>query len=117
MQGHKELIVWQKAMELVVAVYKLSQSFPKTETYGLATKGRGLNSVEHCPGSRPQANSGLREAFRDCQRLTRGTRNPVGDRRSPGLSPPEEPTGYRADFRNGDVVGFTAEFAVTSCRA
>jgi len=38
MQGHRDLIVWQKAMELVLAVYKLSKSFPKTETYGLASQ-------------------------------------------------------------------------------
>jgi four helix bundle protein len=38
MQGHRDLIVWQKAMDLVVAVYKLSESFPKTETYGLASQ-------------------------------------------------------------------------------
>ncbi|MGB7591362.1 MAG: four helix bundle protein [Terriglobia bacterium] len=38
MQGHKELIVWQKAMDLVVAVYKLTKSFPKTEVYGLASQ-------------------------------------------------------------------------------
>jgi len=38
MQGHKELIVWQKAMQLVVAVYKLTKSFPKTEIYGLASQ-------------------------------------------------------------------------------
>ncbi len=38
MQGHRELIFWQKAMKLVVAVYELSQSFPKTETYGLASQ-------------------------------------------------------------------------------
>lgn len=38
MQGHKELIVWQKAMHLVVAVYKLTKCFPKTEIYGLASQ-------------------------------------------------------------------------------
>ncbi len=38
MQGHKELIVWQKAMNLVEAVYKLTNSFPKTEIYGLASQ-------------------------------------------------------------------------------
>jgi four helix bundle protein len=38
MQGHKELIVWQKAMDLVVAIYKITQSFPKTEVYGLASQ-------------------------------------------------------------------------------
>jgi hypothetical protein len=30
MQGHKELIVWQKAMDLVVAIYKITQSFPES---------------------------------------------------------------------------------------
>ena len=38
MQGHKELIVWQKAKHLVVAVYKLTKCFPKTEIYGLASQ-------------------------------------------------------------------------------
>jgi len=38
MQGHKELIVWQKAMDLVIAIYRLTGSFPKTEVYGLANQ-------------------------------------------------------------------------------
>ena len=38
MQGHRELIVWQKAVDLVVAIYKLTKSFPKTEVYGLASQ-------------------------------------------------------------------------------
>ena len=38
LQGHKELAVWQKAMDLVVAVYKIAKTFPKTENYGLASQ-------------------------------------------------------------------------------
>src|SRR5438094_10584930 len=38
MKGHRELNVWQMAMDLMVAVYKLTRSFPKTETYGLASQ-------------------------------------------------------------------------------
>jgi four helix bundle protein len=38
MQGHRDLVVWQKAMDLVVAVYKLAKSFPKAELYGLASQ-------------------------------------------------------------------------------
>ena len=38
MQGHKDLIVWQKAMDLVIAVYKLTRGFPKSEAYGLTTQ-------------------------------------------------------------------------------
>jgi len=36
MRGYKDLLVWQKAMELVVAIYRVTQSFHKSETYGLA---------------------------------------------------------------------------------
>ena len=38
MQGYKDLLVWQKAMDLVVAIYRVTQSFPRTETYGLANQ-------------------------------------------------------------------------------
>lgn len=36
--SHKDLIVWQKAMDLVVLVYKLAESFPKEETYRLTSQ-------------------------------------------------------------------------------
>jgi four helix bundle protein len=35
-----DLIVWQKAHEFVLEVYKLTASFPKNETYGLASQMR-----------------------------------------------------------------------------
>ncbi|MGD0129237.1 MAG: four helix bundle protein [Terriglobia bacterium] len=38
MHGHKDLVVWQKAMDLVIAVYQLTKSFPKSEVYGLASQ-------------------------------------------------------------------------------
>lgn len=31
----KELIVWQKAKDLAVEIYKLTDQFPKSELYGL----------------------------------------------------------------------------------
>jgi len=33
--SHRDLIVWQKAMDLVVEVYRLTSCFPRTETYRL----------------------------------------------------------------------------------
>ena len=36
--SYKDLIVWQKSMDLVVAVYELTDELPKTETYGLASQ-------------------------------------------------------------------------------
>ena len=37
---YKELIVWQKAMDLAEAVHRLSKSFPKEELYGLTSQLR-----------------------------------------------------------------------------
>jgi four helix bundle protein len=34
-KSYKDLIVWQKAIDLVVAVYRQSKTFPNDETYGL----------------------------------------------------------------------------------
>ena len=36
----QDLLVWRKAHEFVLAVYRLTSSFPKTETYGLAQQMR-----------------------------------------------------------------------------
>lgn len=37
---YKQLIVWQKAMELVLEVYGLTEKFPKSEIYGLTSQIR-----------------------------------------------------------------------------
>lgn len=37
---YKELIVWQKAVALVTEVYSVSDTFPKTEVYGLVSQMR-----------------------------------------------------------------------------
>lgn len=39
-QSFRELIVWQRAMQLTVAVYKLTQKFPRDEQYGLTSQIR-----------------------------------------------------------------------------
>lgn len=36
--SYKELIVWQKSMELVKIIYLLTDQFPKDELYGLASR-------------------------------------------------------------------------------
>ncbi len=35
---YKDLIVWQKSMNLVKEIYLLAKSFPKTEEYGLSSQ-------------------------------------------------------------------------------
>ena len=39
-QSYKDLVAWQKAVELVVRVYKLTRRFPKEEIYGLTAQMR-----------------------------------------------------------------------------
>lgn len=37
---YKDLIVWQKSMDLVIAIYKLTDSLPSSEKYGLSSQMR-----------------------------------------------------------------------------
>ena len=39
-KGFQDLLVWQKAHHFVLAVYRLTKSFPKSETYGLTSQFR-----------------------------------------------------------------------------
>ena len=39
-KSFKELIVWQKAHQFVLAVYKMTKSFPKEEIFGLTSQFR-----------------------------------------------------------------------------
>ena len=38
MSSYKELIVWQKSIQLVIDIYKLTEVFPKDECYGLVSQ-------------------------------------------------------------------------------
>ncbi len=38
--SHRELVVWQKAMDLVVLIYSITEKLPKTEIYGLTAQMR-----------------------------------------------------------------------------
>ena len=38
--SYKDLIVWQKSLDLAVEIYKLSSLFPKEEVYGLTSQIR-----------------------------------------------------------------------------
>ena len=50
MRPHRNLEAWGKAVDFVVLVYKLTESFPKEEKFGLAfsnQEGRRLDTGEH----------------------------------------------------------------------
>ncbi len=38
--SYRNLIVWQKAMDMVVLLYEQTENFPKTEQYGLTSQMR-----------------------------------------------------------------------------
>lgn len=39
-KSYRDLLVWQKAIDLVVQAYQATGAFPKSETYGLASQIR-----------------------------------------------------------------------------
>ena len=39
-RSYKDLVAWQKSMDLVAAVYRASQGFPKEEIFGLVSQTR-----------------------------------------------------------------------------
>lgn len=40
MKSYQELIVWQKSVDLCVLIYKITDTFPKSELYGLTNQIR-----------------------------------------------------------------------------
>ncbi len=44
MESYRELIVWQKGMDLAVACYQLTKAFPKEELYGMTSQIRRASS-------------------------------------------------------------------------
>jgi four helix bundle protein len=37
---HRNLVAWQKAMDLVMEIYRITKGFPETELYGLTAQLR-----------------------------------------------------------------------------
>jgi four helix bundle protein len=40
LKSYRDLLVWQKALDLTILIYRLSEGFPKTEIYGLTSQVR-----------------------------------------------------------------------------
>ncbi|MDI6768966.1 MAG: four helix bundle protein [Anaerolineales bacterium] len=39
-KGFRKLLVWQRAHQLVLSIYKLTETFPKSELFGLTSQMR-----------------------------------------------------------------------------
>jgi four helix bundle protein len=40
MPGHRDLVAWQRAMDLVTEIYRVTGNFPTAELYGLVSQLR-----------------------------------------------------------------------------
>src|SRR5215469_9640033 len=71
-QDYRDLKVWQKSVELTVLIYKLTQSFPKSELYGLTSQMRraGVSVASNIAEGRGRISSG---EFRQFLSVARGS--------------------------------------------
>jgi len=71
-QDYRELKVWQKAVELTVLIYRLTQTFPKSELYGLTSQMRraSVSVASNIAEGRGRVNSG---EFRQFLSIARGS--------------------------------------------
>ena len=49
LKSYKDLIVWQKSMDLVILIYELTSKFPKSELFGITSQMRRASiSIPSC---------------------------------------------------------------------
>lgn len=71
-QNFQDLVVWQRAMEMTVAVYRATQTFPREEIYGLTSQLRraAVSVASNIAEGRGRITSG---EFRQFLRLAQGS--------------------------------------------
>lgn len=80
-RNYSELIVWQKAMDLVVLVYEASLTFPREEMYGLTSQIR--RAAVSIPSNIAEGSANNRRLYSislQRQRFAAGSGNPNHDR-------------------------------------
>jgi four helix bundle protein len=71
-QSHRDLRVWQKSMNLVVAVYRLTRTFPRDELFGLTNQMR--RAAVSIPSNIAEGHGRLnRREFNQFLRISRGS--------------------------------------------
>lgn len=69
-KNYQELIVWQRAMDLVEEVYTVSRSFPREEIYGLTRQlRRAAISIPSNVAEGQAYNPGLSSSLINCVRV------------------------------------------------
>lgn len=71
MAHFKEVIVWQKSIDLVTKIYKVTEKFPSSEIYGLTSQRRASVSI---PSNIAEGNTGRSKAdYVQFLRIARGS--------------------------------------------
>ncbi len=84
-RNYQELIVWQRAMDLVERVYLASRHFPREETYGLTSQiRRAVISIPSniAEGQGRRTTPDFRAPFIHCLWFVEGGRNANTNRNS-----------------------------------
>lgn len=71
----QDLVVWQKAHQFVLGGYKLSQSFPRDEIYGLTSQFRRAAvsiAANIAEGFKKRGQSDKSKVSEHCSRISRG---------------------------------------------
>ena len=61
MRNYRDLVAWQKAMDMVVSVHQATRSWPKEELYGLTSQARRAVGSVPANIAEGQGRSGTRE--------------------------------------------------------
>jgi four helix bundle protein len=70
--GYRDLVVWQKSMALVKAIYQETRAFPKEEIYGLTSQMRRAAVSVPCNIAEGQGRTSKKE-FRQFLSMSRGS--------------------------------------------
>jgi len=73
---YKDLIVWQKAMDMTIAVYELTQQFPKEDLFGITNQMRRIAvlipsgiAIGKCRGNNKEFLNYLRDTYSSASQL------------------------------------------------
>ena len=104
-RGFRDLLVWQKATDLVVDVYDLTRSFPSDERFGLTSQTR--RAAVSVPANVAEGSGrATRGEFANCLSVARGSLQELENMFEIGMRLDFIPQS-RADtlFRSADEIG------------
>jgi four helix bundle protein len=80
-QSFRDLVMWQRSMQLTVTVYRLTKDFPRDELYGLASQIRraAVSLSGNIAEGHGRLNSGEFKQFLGIARFKCRIADPIGD--------------------------------------